>query len=139
MTTAARQCLAHSQKRLVTSFRHRPCLPSSGTAVTLLPQCHFQPQQQRFFSMESGEDASSNATPLSPKLQPLYEDITKLSEEEVKVLGDLVLQALVAKSFPVSLERDWTKTPCWRRPPRLLLRARATRTTPKPKPLLASN
>lgn len=36
----------------------------------------------------------------SPKLQELYGDITKLKEEEVNVLGALLLQMLGRKIFP---------------------------------------
>eukprot|EP00429_Kryptoperidinium_foliaceum_P054219 CAMPEP_0176092332 /NCGR_PEP_ID=MMETSP0120_2-20121206/46255_1 /TAXON_ID=160619 /ORGANISM="Kryptoperidinium foliaceum, Strain CCMP 1326" /LENGTH=198 /DNA_ID=CAMNT_0017426243 /DNA_START=113 /DNA_END=705 /DNA_ORIENTATION=+ len=59
----------------------------------------------RFFSeaaaKEDGETPSSEPVSLSsPKLDKLYQDITKLNEEEVHVLGALIMQVLGRKLFP---------------------------------------
>ena len=89
------------RRRTVASF-HQLWRSSAATpTATSEPQCHSQQQQQyHFFSTESENVSVSGSAPLSPKLQPLYGDITKLTEEEVNILGAVVLQVLGRTIFP---------------------------------------
>ena len=56
--------------------------------------------QGTFSTRSFSADSAAAAKLSSPKLQELYGDITKLKEEEVNILGALVLKMLGRKIFP---------------------------------------
>eukprot|EP00934_Nitzschia_sp_Nitz4_P004997 Nitzschia sp. Nitz4//scaffold148_size54725//38278//38826//NITZ4_006663-RA/size54725-processed-gene-0.87-mRNA-1//-1//CDS//3329536763//4987//frame0 len=77
----------------------RPCLSRTMSLTPALSTTTTTPLLNHLsYRYESTEAAPAKLS--SPKLQNLYDGITKLPEEEVQVLGTLILQVLGRKLFP---------------------------------------